>query len=249
MELKKIFKSNRVEVEDGADSVFRMKLVDLTTTSSFVSFGEIRFDNSDGALDDKFKAEDEFEFYLGYIMDRADLPYKIFTGSIEAVEEGALLIVKVKGHGVKLQKKLFKASWNSIESNKVFRNLVNASGMTAEIDNIKSEIFHSLTMPEAPISEQILRANEYFSAGFVPWVTREGVLKLKTYSNAVKATSVVFNFDEFQKLEKGILETVCDPELDIFNQVKIGNLDYIIINHRFFLNEYKSKSFIALEKV
>ena len=99
----------------------------------------------------------------------------------------------------------------------------------------------------APVSEHLHRAIESLGAEFVPWVNRDGKLILKTYENNIVDTDVVFELDEVRKFENDIIETILDTEIDIFNKIKVGGLDYIVTEHRFILDERKSKSFISVE--
>ncbi len=246
MELSKKIITNRVTIEDGADSLIRFKLIDVTTTNDLISFGELRIDNSDGIFNEKFVINDSIEVFLSISIFNDD-DVKIFTGIIEDVVDDTLIILTLKGEGIKLFRKSFKSSLFLTDNNAVFKEILKNSDLESELETLSRRVLHSYIMPLAPVTEQLQNAILFLDAAFVPWVNRDGKLILKTYDNNLVDTSVVFELDELKKFENNIVETIVDPEIDIFNLIKVGGLDYIVTEHRFLLNERRSKSFVSLE--
>lgn len=247
MELTKKIITSRITFEDGADSSPRIKLTDITTTNNLISFGELRLDNADGSFDGKFQKDDNIEVELGLKIAETDTIRKIFTGIIESIVDDSLMILNLKGAGIKLFRKTTKASLFLTDNNAVFREILKGSDLPFVLEGLSTRALHSYIMRLAPVSEQLQRAIVFLDAGFVPWVNRDGTLILKNYENNIVATDVVFELDEVRKFENDIVETLLDTEIDIFNKIRVGGLDYVVTEHRFFLNEQRSKSFISVE--
>lgn len=247
MELTKKLITGSFTLEDGSDSLLRMKLIDVTTTNDLVSFGEVRLDNADGSLDGKFVKDADIKIELGLIADEGDQVRKIFTGIIEEVIDDTLLLLTLKGEGIKLFRQSFQSSLFLTDNNAVFREILKSSSLLFDLASLTRKALHSYVMNFAPVSEHLQRAIVSLESGFVPWVDREGKLILKTYDGNVKATDIAFELDELTKFENGIVDTILDTEIDIFNKIRVGGLDYVVTSHRFLLDEQRSKSFISLE--
>lgn len=247
MELTKRLITDGFTLEDGADSLLRIKLIDVTAVNDVVSFGEVRVDNADGSLDGKFKKDADIEIELGLNISGDDQVRKIFTGIIEEIVDDSLLILTLKGAGIKLFRKSFKSSLFLTDNNAVLKEILKSSELDFELESMTRRPLHSYVMPLAPVSEHLQRALIFLDSNFIPWVNRVGKLILKTYEKNIVATDIVFELDELKKFENNILETILDTEIDIFNKIKVGALDYIVTEHRYILDEQRTKSFISLE--
>ncbi len=247
MELTKRIITDRIALEDGAESLLRMRLIDITTVNDVVSFGEIRIDNADKSLDDKFQDDDEITVELGLTIDDADQVRKIFTGIIETVVDDTLIILKLKGAGIKLFRRNLKSSLFLTDNNAVLKEILKSSDLDFELESLTRRPLHSYVMPLAPVSEHLQRALIFLDSTFIPWVNRDGKLILKSYENNIVETDIVFELDEVEKFENNIVHTILDTEIDIFNKIKVGDLDYIVTEHRFILDEQRTKSIISLE--
>lgn len=248
MELTKRIITDRITYKDGAESLMRIKLIDIRTTNNIVSSGEVRIDNSDNSFDGVFIKDDEIKIEIGLGIDDPSSVRKIFTGNIESIIDDSLIILNLIGSGNKLKTQTYKSSLNITDNNAVFRNILDSSSMEYEIDNLTRRPLHSYIMPEAPISEHLQRAIVFLGADFIPWVNREGKLIVKTYENNLKQTDIIFELDEVEKFENDIIETIVDTEVDIFNLIRVGGLDYVVTEHRFILDDRKSKSFISVQE-
>lgn len=249
MELKKIVKTNSVTVEDDAQTISKIKLIDVKTAANLNSFGEVRIDNFDDQLTGKFKIDDEISVELGLsTFQGPENSEIIYTGIIEKIFDDTLIILELKGKGELLKRKKFKKSFNQIDVAAIIRDIMNGTGIDFELGEISNIRRHSYVAPNGTILQEINRVNESFGLELIPFFDRTGKLILKTFDENIKETDVEFDTDEFKRFEDETLETILDVEIDLFNKIRILDVDYIVNAHRFFLDDRRSKSFITVEE-
>lgn len=249
MELKKKIETGSLVLEDGADRPLRVRLVDITLTNGIISFGELRVDNSDGSFSGKFVQDAEIKVSISLVASGDEVPRLFFTGIIEKVVDDTLILLTLKGSGIKLLRKKIKLSLNAIDSVRVFNDILKNSPLPYELGKLARFDLHSYIMREASVSEQLHRAIGFLGLDFEPYVDRAGILKVKTRAENTKATTISFALDELKKMESMVIETILDTEIDIYNKIKAGDLDYLVTTHRIYCDEHRSKSFISLDEI
>ncbi len=245
MELRKIITVGNTVVEDGRDTEYKIRLIDVTTTNSLLHYGEVRIDNSDFAYEGAFTkgAEITIDLSLG-----EDALTRIFTGVIIDVFEGEVIVLTVRGNGEKLKEKRVKKSLNRTTNSEVIRTILENADVEYELGRFETVKRHTYILANGTIAEELLRFNKSFGLRLFPFFNREGKLILKTYDENVVETDVEFEEQEYQRFENDILETVLDVEINLFDKIKILGDDYVVASHRFYLNEQRTRSVITISK-
>ena len=246
MELTKQIQSGNIIVRDDADATLKIKLIDVTTTNSLMAYGEIRVANDDLSLDGSFLAEDPIIISIGL---GDNVPEVVFTGLISSAIQGQLIILEVRGNAYSMRSKIVKKSLNKTNAKKVLQEILSKAGVAYEIGNIPDIKRHSYIMQSGAVAEEIHRFNESFGLNLTPYFDRTGKLIVKTAEENIKATDIIFEADEFKKFENGILETIVDTEIDIYNQIEIMDVQYYVASNRFLLNDRITKSYIAVTQI
>ncbi len=221
-------------------------LVDVTTTNSLMAHGELRISNDDLSLNGSFVKDADITVALA--LGDNDLT-TIFTGVIANAIDGQLIELEVRGNAYKMRDAKVKKSLNKTNARKVILAILANANVEYELGDLPSGNRHSYIMHSGTVAEEIVRFNESFGLELIPYFTRDGVLMLKTFEEQLIETDIVFRADEFKKFENGILETIVDTEIDIFNQIEIMDVEYYVASNRFLLNERKSKSFITVTQI
>ena len=246
MELIKIIVSGDTEIIDDQESVVKIKLIDITTTDSLMAFGEIRIANEDLSLNGAFVKDAEITVALSLGISA---PKVVFKGVISNVIDGQLILLDVRGKAFKWLNTRVKKSLNKITPEKIIREITSQLDGKLELGEMPKIKRHSYILHNGTIAEEIHRFNKTFNLNLVPYVDRLGNLILKTLEDNVKNTDIAFNDKEFRKFENGILETMLDVEVDVFNIIQIMGVGYIVGSHRFFINDRKTKSFISVTQI
>jgi len=246
MELTKKIQSLSTEIIDGEDATMRIRLIDITTTNSLMAFGELRIANDDLSLNGSFSIDDPITVSLSL----GDNPLTtVFTGVISNFIEGQLLLLEIRGNAFKMRNDRVTKSLNKVNAGKVIREIMSNTDVEYEVGTLPTANRHSYIMQGGTIAEELHRWNKSFELDFIPYFNRDGKLILNTFEEQLNETDVVFNDDEFKKFENGILETIVDTEIDVFDQIEIMDVQYYVASNRFLLNERKSKSFIGVTQI
>jgi len=243
MEIRKLLQVGSTEIEDDASKNL-IRLIDLTTSSSFMQYGEVRLANADGRFSDTFKKGQFFsaDFSLG------SEPSRFFTGVVYEVFESTIVILKVRGNAEKLKTKPLKKSFNKVGAADVIRYCLEGTGLSYSLGNVAPVRRHTYLIAGGSANEEIIRANHFFGLGFAPWFDKDGKLVLKTSVQNKKKTDVEFNGKDFTRFENGILETFFIPELEVYSEFTILDQKYVANTHRIYVDGNKSKSIISVEK-
>lgn len=219
-------------------------LIDLTTSASFMQYGEVRLQNNDGRFTDTFKKDQAFsaDFALG-----SD-PVRFFTGVVYEVFESTVVVLKVRGNAEKLKTKPLKKNFNKIGAADVIKYCMDGTGLSYSLGTVPSVRRHTYIIAGGSANEEIIRANFFFGLGFAPYFDRDGKFIMKTPVQNKKKTDFIFHGDDFTRFEDGVLETFFVPEIEVYSEFVILDTKYVVNNHRIYVDGNKSKSIIAVEK-
>ena len=241
MELLRIVETDTIKAESQD-----IKLLDVSISNNLAAFGEIRLENYSGVFNGKFKVDDEIKISAGLRTDLDTAATLLFTGLIENVEEDSQLILKIIDFGKKLLDAKFKRTFNQVTPAQILGNILGGSGIEFELGILSTKKRHTYISPNGTLFEEINRANNSFGLNLIPFFDRTGKLLLKTETELIKATSIVYEDGEFKRFEENILETILDVEVDVFEEIEILGIKYLVNGHRFFINDRTTKSFITV---
>ncbi len=238
----------RIETDKGVIAKgIRLKLIDVTLSNDFVAFGEVRVDNFSGVFDGKFNTGDEIKIFAQIQFDGSTDTPLIWTGEIERVEENTNIILFLRGFGARLTRKKFKRSFRGVNASQIINDILSGVGIEFEIGKLPSRRFHSYQAANGTVVDEINRVNESLDLGFTPFINREGKLFLKSDDELITETEVAFDEGEFKKFEQNTLETLLDPQIEVYHIITVLEIKYLVNGHRVLINDQQTKSFLTLE--
>lgn len=223
--------------------------MDITLTDGIISYGELRIDNVDGSLSGKLTAKSAIKVSTGIVAKPIDTPPVFFDGFIDYVEEGGLIIVQILGKGQGLKEKRLKRSLHAVDASKAFSEILRNTGLSYVLGAVPKLDLHSWVMPDATLAEHLQRAAITLFPGAVVFVDRNGKLKVDLPAKLQNETGIVFEIDEFKRLENGTLDTIIDAEINPYNILTVAGVKYIVTNHRILSDVYKNRSLISLDTI
>lgn len=228
----------------------RVKLIDVENGSDLVNLGEVRIFDENAELVGLYAEDEEIEVRVGFEQsDGSTVSDTIFTGYIQEFDGEELIVLKLKGKGDDLRKRTYKKSFNGTDSRTVVSRILKDSGVKYELGTVPVIKRHSYICANGTHFEELIRAIDSFDLDIVPYFDRDGVLIVKPRDEAAVQTEIIFEDETFDRFDKNTLTAFLDIEIEVFNIIKILELDYYVYNNRFYVDDYKTKSILTVGKV
>lgn len=244
MDLLRRVKIGSTLIEDKAGQPTKILFVDLHLSPSFGSFCQIRIDNNSGEYSGKAKEGDaitvDIAFEGGYIRQ--------FTGIITSVFEAAILRIDAGGNSELLKKKKLKKAFNKIQASEILKFILQGTGVEFEAGKLPSARRHTYLIAGGTPAEELLRMNQNFDLKFIPYFNKQGKLIFKTFEENKLQTKIEYLGKNIRKYEDGTFEAPLNTGLDIFDVIKVLDINHVVTYTRILIDDTNARVIFAAEK-
>lgn len=244
MDLLRKIKAGGIALQDKVGEPTKIPFIDLHLSPSFGSFCQIRIDNASGDYTGKAKAGDALTVDIsmegGFIRQ--------FTGIVTSVFEAAVIRIDAGGNSEKLKAKKLKKGFNKIQASEILKFILQGTGVEYEAGKLPTARRHSYSIAGGTPAEELLRMNQNFALQFVPYFNKAGKLIFKTFKENVLKTKIEYFGENLRRFDDGTFEAPLNTGLDIFDQIKILDVEHVVTYSRILIDDHNSRVIFAAEK-